>query len=390
MRGCAVLAGWLLTAGLAHAAAGVGCPPMPALYKEYQTLRAQACERKVDDVEHYLAQRQRRHESGKMDDRELIAAYAAFDLPFPADFFTAWLARHPDSYSAHVAAANYEFDRGWAARGTGYSSETSKEALDAMHRHFARAQKYLSRSLTLTKMPTASYPVMISIGMHYGSKCDKRGDRLTPDRCLRAVLDKALAVDPRAYWARRFYMDSLQPRWGGNFEAMEAFANETQKAGLPDWQAKRFRAMVFEEKASVAEKPEEKLQLALQAYKLNDSSVNTYQIITALETLQRHKEILPYVNRYLEFHPGNNWALVRRGVALWLLGRNAEAYEDFVVAARFGDPFAQNKVGYFLWTGLGVPQNKSEAVRWWRRAAANGDVDGINNLKEAKAHGWSK
>jgi TPR repeat protein len=41
-------------------------------------------------------------------------------------------------------------------------------------------------------------------------------------------------------------------------------------------------------------------------------------------------------------------------------------------AAGFGDPLAQNQIGYFYQTGLGVPSDPARAVHWYQLAAAGG------------------
>ena len=388
LRLAAIAVSLLWVSVQADAAGGIVCTPMPQAYKDYRELRDRVCEGDVDAAEKYMAQRQRDYEAGKIDERTLISSYLPFATPISPAFFTNWLARYPDSYSAHVAAAGHQLALGWQARGDKAARDTSKEDFELMHRRFSAARRYLERSISLTKKPTATYPMLINIGMHYGRTCTRRGSKLTPNPCQRDLLDKALEADPKAYWARRYYMDSVRPRWGGSFEAMEAFAGETQKADLVDWQAKRFLAMVFEERAFFEQRPEEKLKLALQARELNYSVVNLHEIIHALLLLERPKDVIPYATQYLELAPATDWVLMRRGVAFWLLGKNAEAYEDFLAASKAGNAFSQNKVGYFLWTGTGVKQNQAEAVGWWQKAAANGDKDGIKNLAHAKAQGF--
>jgi TPR repeat protein len=118
--------------------------------------------------------------------------------------------------------------------------------------------------------------------------------------------------------------------------------------------------------------------------------MNLYPIVLALSKLERFNEIIPYANQYLEYQPGTDEILMRRGVAFWKVGRNTEAYADFLASAKMGNAFSQNKVGWFLSQGLGVAQDMTEAVAWWQKAAANGDKDGINNVREAKARGLLK
>ena len=59
---------------------------------------------------------------------------------------------------------------------------------------------------------------------------------------------------------------------------------------------------------------------------------------------------------------------------------DAEAVRWFRKAAEQGDAWAQNNLGYAYRLGWGVPEDDAEAVRWYRKAAAQGHADAQNNL----------
>ena len=48
--------------------------------------------------------------------------------------------------------------------------------------------------------------------------------------------------------------------------------------------------------------------------------------------------------------------------------------------AEQGEAKAQNILGRMNQNGLGLPQDYTEALKWYRRAAAQNDADGQNNL----------
>lgn len=56
-------------------------------------------------------------------------------------------------------------------------------------------------------------------------------------------------------------------------------------------------------------------------------------------------------------------------------------------AAERGDAGAQASLGGFYHVGYGVPQDKQEAVRWWRKAAERGDAKAQWLLGGAYAEG---
>lgn len=386
----ALAAGIVLCAGMVHAAENVACPPKPDLYKDYQAVRMHACDGKVDAVEKYFDQRQRDYEAGKIIDRELWATYAALEQPFPSAFLEAWLAKYPKSYGAHMAIALYATNLGWEARGEKWAHDTSREQFAEMRRHFTRARDHLERSIRLTSKPAFSYAFLIQLGKADGRQCWQRFLFWEPNPCLRPLLDRALAADPKAYWPRRYYMDTLEPRWGGSFRQMDTFLAELLKSDIPQWDKDRFRGMVLEQKAIVEQRPEEKLKLAEQALQVVYTPAAPREAISALGQLNRHTEIVPYATKALELNPDDVWVLQRRGVSYWLQKKYPEALDDFVKAANLGDGFSQNKVGLFYWEGLGVKQDPREAAVWFQKAAASGDKDGIDNVKRARARGLIK
>lgn len=57
-----------------------------------------------------------------------------------------------------------------------------------------------------------------------------------------------------------------------------------------------------------------------------------------------------------------------------------EAIKWYRKAADQGQPEAQNALGYLYQTGRGVPQDVNEAVKWYRKSADQGDPNGQSNL----------
>src|SRR5262245_13397674 len=63
------------------------------------------------------------------------------------------------------------------------------------------------------------------------------------------------------------------------------------------------------------------------------------------------------------------------------------AYLQLLPAGHAGNPQAQFILGQMSDSGLGVPQDQSEAVRWYRLAAANGHAPAQYALARAYAEG---
>ncbi|MBR6480374.1 MAG: sel1 repeat family protein, partial [Thermoguttaceae bacterium] len=64
-----------------------------------------------------------------------------------------------------------------------------------------------------------------------------------------------------------------------------------------------------------------------------------------------------------------------------------EAVKWYRKAAEQGDPDSQSNLGTCYETGNGVKQDKQEAVKWFRKAAEQGDPDAQCNLGRCLANG---
>ena len=60
--------------------------------------------------------------------------------------------------------------------------------------------------------------------------------------------------------------------------------------------------------------------------------------------------------------------------------RAVMAFKFLKFAAEYGLPEAMGNVGHCYWNGIGVRQNKTQAVRWFRKAANAGDVESMRSI----------
>ena len=83
-----------------------------------------------------------------------------------------------------------------------------------------------------------------------------------------------------------------------------------------------------------------------------------------------------------------------RRIQLWArkAREEAEAKRDMLrevaktlKAAERGDPDAQNYLGWMYSHGSGVRRNKVEAIKWYRKAAEQGDSEAKQALEELEA-----
>lgn len=95
----------------------------------------------------------------------------------------------------------------------------------------------------------------------------------------------------------------------------------------------------------------------------------------------------------------NNWCekayshkepLSMYGYAAWCLNDKqdeenklySQIFDDIESLAESGDALAQGIIGYMYERGKGVAQDYAEAVKWYRKAAAQGNENAKNKLKE--------
>ena len=66
--------------------------------------------------------------------------------------------------------------------------------------------------------------------------------------------------------------------------------------------------------------------------------------------------------------------------AHWNRGNVRRAFKLFLSLAERGETIAQLNLGYFFDCGIAVRKNKVKALYWYRRAYANGESSGANNI----------
>ena len=70
------------------------------------------------------------------------------------------------------------------------------------------------------------------------------------------------------------------------------------------------------------------------------------------------------------------------------LGPPDIAFQEALKGAQEGAAYAQNNVAICYASGKGVNQDFGEAMKWWRRAAEQRDVEALYQIGNLYAHGW--
>lgn len=297
-----------------------------------------------------------------------IAGFARIDPELEARH-SAWVQARPKSYVAVLARAVYWHQRAWAARGAAYSGETVKTRFAEMRRYFERSDLDLKASLALSPRPQLSYRYLINSAMARGEYGE-----------LQRAYEDALRADPENFSARRAYLHSLRPEWGGSVLAMEKFiAHTAAGANTPKlrWVASRMKAQLLGFYAWQAEQRKDyngALDLLRQALaEAADGGLYADRGRVLVE-LGRRDEAFRDFESALALDPSSGAALERRGYIYEQRKQLAEAVQDYARAASYGRAWPVQKLGLLYLGGSGLPANDAEAARWLRLGTELGDA----------------
>lgn len=133
-----------------------------------------------------------------------------------ADAFTSdWLRVAPDSAYALTARANYFSEAAWQARGSKFVSKTPREDLRRMTQLYDLAIPLFRKAIAAKPDFLPAWNGMLSTAFR-----DSRAE-------LEAeAFNAANAIDPGCQDLVAIRMESLEPRWGGSYEAMLAYGEQ--------------------------------------------------------------------------------------------------------------------------------------------------------------------
>ncbi len=187
-------------------------------------------EGRVAELEALLAARFEGHGRARHPDESVHWFFHAFtedgDTPQGHDadrISRRWLELSPGSAYALVARAAVLRKRGWEARGSAWARDTTPEQFAAMEASFAEAAPLYQRALEIAPGLTDAHIGLVDI-----LKSQAGGGEAF-------FVEQARRVAPGCAEVALDFMRALEPRWGGSFEAMLAYAKvlEPEVAASP-------------------------------------------------------------------------------------------------------------------------------------------------------------
>ena len=267
----------------------------------------------------------------------LFDAYEAFDVAMPSlePLLTEWVQQRPKSEAALLARASFFRASGWNARGAKYSEETTNQQFERMRDFFQRSVNDLVDAHHLEPNSIVAYRGMMSIATSQGDVAASR-----------RMLDLALKIQPYSFVLRVAHMHNLLPRWGGSYEAMARFAEESAPYAKGNPRIKALRGFVDWDKGRVLEaagKKGDAIEAYQRALQFGDFWQFRYERGTYYSRSDLNQEALEDLNSVLLQYPQNDDALSERATVEYELGRNAysgdqtvyytQAFRDIALAA---------------------------------------------------------
>ncbi len=170
----------------------------------------------VSGIDALFAADLERHFSATGFSEAIHSDFHAFDASYEAGRLTkAWLDKAPGSAYGQAARASYYRRMAWQARGYEWMKDTPGENVVRMREFAALAVKHYRRAIEIEPRLLPAYVGLINIA-----------NMISDSGMEQWALQAARSVDPACPDVAATRMASLEPRWGGSYALMQAFADE--------------------------------------------------------------------------------------------------------------------------------------------------------------------
>ncbi|MBK6598875.1 MAG: sel1 repeat family protein [Proteobacteria bacterium] len=242
---------------------------------------------------------------------------------------------------------------------------------EALRNAHANAQ----RAIGMTRIPVSAYALAMRIERFLGS---------------RASVDKqyarAINAIPDSTYVRRAYLLAIDARWYGSLADVAGQLREYEQSPLPEL-SRRFLAyegtMQLGETFLTSHQDDAAAEMFRLAAPMCAVAESWERLADLYNRTKQWQNAIEALDRYLEMAPAKAWAIRRQGFAYEQLGDWRQANVHYKSAAELGDAYAQNSYGWSLYTARGVTRNITEAIRWFRAAAGQGNANARVNLEAA-------
>lgn len=255
-----------------------------------------------------------------------------------------WLEAMPKSYAAHYLCGAIWRSGAWAARTDKFAAEVSPIRFALMRERLDRSNELLTRALALTPKPLEALAQLGDNHFLAGRRSDGE-----------AYLARAESILPshaRIHYTRVVF---AMPEWGGSTEHVRAVLARAGKAGVAE------EHLLDMEDAYVVRPWHMSAPGAGRAYWERAIAKRPLQsrlldLTRHLVYLQNWQDALPVASRLIDAYPGDAEGHYLRARINEGLGRNAEAWRDYRIAAALGHDYSlQTLIQTHIRGGLGMP-----------------------------------
>ncbi|MGM0563370.1 MAG: tetratricopeptide repeat protein [Pseudomonadota bacterium] len=337
---------------------------MPEL--EVLKVRDLFLEKRFDELNQMLDQRLHEVLADPVQEKHLYKLYDVFgeNDPRAKALLDEWVAAYPDHYQPLVARGSYFEGAGWNARGVARASETRDEQFARMYDLFDSAREEFRKALALEERAIMVYSRLMDMG-----RASKEQEE------LRQYLRKGLAVAPASYRIRASYLSSLEPRWGGSFKAMEAFASQAQRYADDNPKMSFLIASVWIE-AGRGLRHNSQSKAALEAYEnalnFGERSAPYYGMARVYINEEQYEKAIKVLDKAIDIDPHAGGYYRWRSVTYRNLGQLEKAYEELqkaLVIHPFSDSILMQKE--YLAYAYSERSKEHESVGRYREALAD-------------------
>lgn len=285
-----------------------------------------------------------------------VEAFANADPEHEA-LLSEWIARYPESHVPYLVRGVYYGDLGYTWRATEASRDTPKEQFAKMAFYHEKAYRDLEKSIQL-KPTTIAYSTLIDL-----SSSGRGG--MTRE----AVSNHGLALMPASYEIRKSYLFKLMPRWGGSYEQIDAFLEDTRQyveANPALNPLLGFKDYVLGYTLQSSGRYQDAIEHYSKALSFGEKEWYLKQRGTAYLQLKDFENALKDLDQAIALWPHFQSALTWRGIVHMDLDQTGSALADFNLASKL-EPydFLVHKSRGSLYLRL---KKYAEAVEDYRRA----------------------
>jgi TPR repeat protein len=315
------------------------------------------------------------YRKGRIDTDEFTVQLTGLVSPFSTSYIPdaeLWVKAQPKSYAARFGLGRLYLYAAWEARGEKSIHETPREQIDKMRELAQKSLENLQASLALFEKPYPSYTNLIEV------------DALLSHGKKRDYLDAAIKIDPAANIAYQSYFGYSTPRWGGSYKEMESLLAKAKQGPMPHLKLAELESLIIVFKGHDASTPAGAASLYLQAYEhfpRKNYVTRLYWAASKFKEAGQTERAIEVYTRIIKAYPDEHNAYFYRGVIYDQTPNYELALKDFIAAAKLGNKWGQNNVGYYYMVGRGVAKDLKLAKHYLSQSAAQGFEHAREKLK---------